>query len=466
METFLKDCRHVELSYEIKKIESDLRSFIYLKQNSSERIKLYINGIIHANNVSLDLLLNHNFSRNSSVKAKFEYKKTMSTFFIRSNISTEGIEILTDSRFRFYPFLKMKIKMLTKKFSPASLRIYLENSDMKKVFKSELKHQNTQIAAFDFQYSFQSMENIKLIARGKYFLNKIEFDFIKRKILNSFVVNFFIEKETIFLATYDWNLEKVDDMINTKIRGKLQSKYNLPKLLYIKEDESSPSMNNTKLIFFYDELEANVTLLTQTVGPDCLENLYLINTNIETIRQGKLQLIGNRTDELGGHLLNINLNDKFISIYMEHNFPTPTSLSIKFDGPWGRVELQGKVFRRNSGYNYWLTFKDTKDKKTEINVEWSSNQHNLKIQAIIKTPLFEEVELLFELKKENRLAFLFLCQGLQTYLNYVKVSGEIIRTPRAIREGSFSSPRQRSGSIKNFKNPLVQKSRLLKEGIK
>ena len=118
-------------------------------------------------------------------------------------------------------------------------------------------------------------------------------------------------------------------MINTKIRGKLQSKYNLPKLLYIKEDESSPSMNNTKLIFFYDELEANVTLLTQTVGPDCLENLYLINTNIETIRQGKLQLIGNRTDELGGHLLNINLNDKFISIYMEHNFPTPTSLSIK-----------------------------------------------------------------------------------------------------------------------------------------
>ena len=117
--------------------------------------------------------------------------------------------------------------------------------------------------------------------------------------------------------------------------------------LYIKEDESSPSMNSTKLIFFYDELEANVTLLTQTVGPDCLENLYLINTNIETIRQGKLQLIGNRTDELGGHLLNINLNDKFISIYMEHNFPTPTSLSIKFDGPWGRVELQGKVFSTN-----------------------------------------------------------------------------------------------------------------------
>ena len=434
LKTFLKECKHVELSYEIKKMGSDLKSVIYLKQNSMERIQLYINGIIHANNVSLNLILNQNFSRKSSVEAKFEYKRTLSTFFIRSNISTDGIEILTDSKFKFYPFLKMKIKILTKKFSPASLRIYLENSDMKKVFKSELKHQNTQIAAFDFQYSFQSMENIKVIARGKYFLNKIEFDFIKRRILNSFVVNLFIENETIFLATYNWNLEKFDDRINTKIRGKLQSKYNLPKVFYSKEEEISQSQNITKLVFSYDDLEANMTL-SQTVGPNCLENLYLINTNIEIIRDGKLQIIGNQTDELGGHLVNINLNDKLISIYLEHNLPTPSSLSIRLDGPWGSVELQGQFFNRVGGCNYRLTLKDTKAQITEINVDWSSNQQNMKMLVIIKTPLFEEVELLFELKKDNRLAFLFLCKGSQTYLNYVKVSGEIMRTQRAIREG-------------------------------
>ena len=432
LETFLKGCKHVELSYEIKKIGSDLKSFIYLRQNSIERIQMCINGIMHANNVSLNLILNHNFSRNRSVEAKFEYKKTLSNFFIRSNISTDGIEILTDSKLKLYPFLKMKIKILSKKFSPASLQIYFENSDLKNVFKSELKHQNTQIAGFYFQYSFQSMENVKLIARGKYFLNKIEFDFIKRNTLNSFVANLFIENETIFLATYHWDLVKVSDRINTKIRGKLQSKYNLPKISYLKEEESSHSLNNTKFIFTYDDLEANMSILSQTVSPHCMENLYLINTNIEIVREGKLHLIGNKTDELESHISYVKLNDKFISIYLEHNLSIPRSLSIRLEGPWGKVELQGEVFSRNGGYNYRLTLKDTKDQITEINVEFASNQDNMKLLVILRTPLFEDVELLFELKKENRVAFLFLCKGSQSYLNYAKVSGEIFRTPSAI----------------------------------
>ena len=73
---------------------------------------------------------------------------------------------------------------------------------------------------------------------------------------------------------------KVHDRINTKIRGKLQSKYNLPKVSYLKEEESSHLLNITKFIFFYDDLEANLTLQSQTAGPNCMGSRRRLSSSV------------------------------------------------------------------------------------------------------------------------------------------------------------------------------------------
>ena len=432
LKTFLKGLKHLDLTYEIYKQGADIESSIIIRKNSLEIVHLYAEGRIQTNKGSLNMRLQYKFSTSGTVEATLEYKRKSATYIIKSNIITEELHISADTKFKFYPHPKLDLRILNKKLSPLTLRIFYENSDMKKVFKTELKQPNTQIAGLNLQYSFNSKNDIKLISRGKYFLNAVEFDIIRTNTSSNFATNLFIENESIFLARLDYSLEKMETMSNTTIRGKLQSKYNLPKITILQEELCSPSLNITESLLFYDDTEAKMTIRSESEMENSFVNLFLINTNIEVFTRGRLKLAGHKTEDRAENILEFQINEKHFSLETQHNLPSPSSISVRLSGPWSAVSLEAEMRNLRGGHSYSLRLQDPGDRVTEVNVQTATHGHNWKILATMKTPLFEEIQLSLEVKFDNPLSFMFNCRGSETSLNYFQASGEFISKPREI----------------------------------
>ena len=359
LKTFREDFKHVDLTYEMKKEESDLKSSISVRHNSVEVINLYAEGLIQTNKFSLIVRLDYNFSGKKTVQATLEYRKKSNAVLVRSKLTTVGIEIVADIKFKFYPHQKFDLRIVSKNMSPASLRVYFENANMRKVLKTELKHQNVQIAGLNLQYGFHSIDDIKVITRGKYFLNAIEFDIIRTNTSNNLATNLFIENESIFLAKFASSIARVDNILKSTITGKLQSKYDLPKVDFIKEELCSGPLNTTRLSLFYNDLQANITLRYEAESEASFENLFLIKTNIDVLREGKVKLIVVKMDEKIQNVFQFKLNDKFFSVDTEYN-TSPRSLTVQVSGPWSAVSLRATITKTTGGFLFTFRFQDNK----------------------------------------------------------------------------------------------------------
>ena len=147
--------------------------------NNKDSVEVLLQGEAENGKHSLNMTIEHSFGRREAIHITSNFKQNSMTLDHSLNIKYGSLELRSSLKARTYDDLSFLYRMKT--ISPNPIKIEVEYHSKGKSLKSEIRVQNSQIAALHFEHSFSSSSLFKSILKAKFLLKKFELEAIKNE---------------------------------------------------------------------------------------------------------------------------------------------------------------------------------------------------------------------------------------------------------------------------------------------
>ena len=381
---------------------------IYAKFNidkDSRSIETVIEGKIDVNNVNVDFSINHNFRGKIPIFGKIEYRTKPEATLIRVGIKYASRDIVVTTKILKESKTMFDFSIESKKFEPGRFRIKYESEEKKKIFKSELKYQNSQIAGCNFQINFKSFHDFLFIAKSKFQQNAFEFDIINNISSELLFVNVFIDNESILHAKYE--KQKAPSLENIKL--KLSSSFEfLHDIDFHGKIINGEEEHITRLQLKLNDFDGNMEIKTCDTMVhhynSSIQNIT-IQTNLNILRRSNIYLNTTSKGNESVQTIHFKINDKYLKVCWDIKFDASmVTLQINIESLKGHHSLNWINSWNNAKHKYNLIFQDNNGKETSMVITYLQQGKRHKLTNYVITPFIEDLELKVEYDEVD-----FLC---------------------------------------------------------
>ena len=379
----------LEGSYEVAFNGENISSNLKIKKDYAE-VEISLQGKISWSDVSLDYRVDHNIGTKQAIHGKIELKRRGSFLNFRSSIKHGSKDIVIRTKYEKIIDPKFDLDIESKGLYPARLRLRYNGKKSKKVFKAELKYQNNQLAGCNFQYSFESSDNLLFIAKAKIQQNAMELDINLKNSSLLLYMNLFLDNRSILLMKY----EKKNEERKNSLYAKLYSIFNflhdfeLNSHSYILENE-----NKTDISLKLNDFDGTINLITNRTTEDSSSIIISISTNLEVIRKGKLEIHSNQFSNKGVKIFKCQLNEKFFNILLKsENSNGLYKNQIQMEGSWGIFLINTEVSFGNQKLEAKMELIDSAERKTKLQTKYHESENKRKVSLTLNTPFTKDIE--------------------------------------------------------------------------
>ena len=381
----------LEGTYDVVFDGENLTADLKIKKDYAE-LKLNLKGKISHSNISLDYRIDHNVGSREAVFGKIEHKRRNSVITFRSSIKHGSKDIVIRMKYENEIDPKFDLDIESKGLYPARLRIRYNGKLNKKVFKSELKYQNNQLAGCNFQYSYESSDNILFIAKTKFQQNAIELDINVKNSSSLLYMNLFLENRSILLMKY----ENKNEHNKNSLYAKLFSIFNflhdfeLDCNSYHLKDE-----NKTAVSLKLNDFVGTLDLIDKSRDQD--SRIILVSTNLDVIKNGKLEMRSSQEFNESIKSINCQLNEiSFKIILKSEKIKELHKYQIQVEGEWGEILIITEVLLGNKKFEAKIELIDSVKRSTVIQTKYHESENKRKLLIIINTPFTDAMEVVGE----------------------------------------------------------------------
>ena len=179
LRTPLQQLLSLDSSYNATREDDQLQFIGTVLCNNKDSVEVLLNGQVGPGKHSLNMTIGHSFGRREAIHITSDFRQNSMTLDHSLNIKSGSLELRSSLKARTYEHLSFLYRMKTISANP--IKVEVEYHSKGRSLKSEIRVQNSQIAALHFEHSFSSSSLFKSILKAKFLLKKFELEAIRNE---------------------------------------------------------------------------------------------------------------------------------------------------------------------------------------------------------------------------------------------------------------------------------------------
>ena len=426
LRTPLQQLSSLDSSYNATMEDGHLQVSGTVACNNKDSVEVLLQGEAENGKHLLNMTIEHSFGRREAIHITSNFKQNSMTLDHSLNIKYGSLELRSSLKARTYDDLSFLYRMKT--ISPNPIKIEVEYHSKGKSLKSEIRVQNSQIAALHFEHSFSSSSLFKSILKAKFLLKKFELEAIKNENMTFAKAEVFADSRRLLYVKTKY-LEGSDQSKETKtFEAHFLTPFDhLPVISFDGAIETEGEKRaSTQIDFSYDGVSTRVTKhFIQNTNGSYHQN-FNTTSDIEIIRKIFWDL---RKDILSDGdervVFDFALNDKNFSVTStaRPSKGPDSERSVRVRGPWGETEFQFEGSQHSGGASLSLAFIDSDGLQTQITGEYRAIGGKRKLTFMASNPITEPLEVTLELEGGSVWRGLLTAEGTESKTEYFHLSG-------------------------------------------
>ena len=393
--------------------------------NSKDSVEVLLQGEAEHDKHSLNMTIGHSFGKREAIHIISVFKQNSMTLDHSLNIQSGSLELRSSLKARIFEDLSFLYRMKT--ISPNPIKVEVEYHSKGRSLKSEMRVQNSQIAALHFEHSFSSLNLFKSVLKAKVLLKKFELEAIRNENKTFAKAEVFADNrrqlytKAKYLKESDQSIERktfevpfltpFDHLPVIRLDGALET-----------EEEKRAS---TRIDFSYNGVATRVRKhFLQNANGSYHQN-FNTTSDIEIIRKIFCDLSKDILAEGDERVVfDFALNDKNFTMTSttRPSNGLHSERTVTFRGPWGETKFQSEGNQHSGGASFSLVFIDSEGLQTKIWWEYRASGAKRKLLFSAFNPITEPMDVTLEVEMGSVWRGLLTAVGTESKTEYFHLS--------------------------------------------
>ena len=425
LRTPLQQLLSLDSSYNATSEDAHLQVSGTVVCNNKDSVEVLLHGEAEHEKHSLNMTIGHSFGKREAIHITSDFKQNSMTLDHSLNIQSGSLELRSSLKARTYEDLSFLYRMKT--ISPNPIKVEVEYHSKGRSLKSEIRVQNSQIAALHFEHSFSSLNLFKSILKAKVLLKKFELEAIRNENMTFAKAEVFADsrRQLYVKAKY---LKESDQSKETKtFEAHFLTPFDqLPVIRFDGALETEGEKRaSTQIDFSYNGVATRVTKQTIQNANGSYHQNFNTTSDIEIIRKIFCDLSKDILSEGDERVVfDFALNDKnFTMTSTTRPSKGPDSeRNVTVRGPWGETRFQFEGSQHSGGASLSLAFIDSDGLQTQTMGEYRADGGKWKLILKASNPITEPLEVILELEGGSVWRGLLTAEGTESKTKYFHLS--------------------------------------------
>ena len=400
LRTPLHQLLSLDSSYNATSEDGNLQISGTVVSNKKDSVEVLLHGQAEPGKHSLNMTIGHSFGRRQKILITSDFRQNSMTIDHSLNIQSGSLELRSSLKARTYEDLSFLYRMKT--VSPNPIKVEIEYHSKGRSLKSEIRVQNSQIAAMHFEHSFSSLSLFKSVMKAKLLLKKFELEAIRNENMTFAKAEVFAENRRLLYMKAKYLVEK-NQSKETKVFGAhfLTPFDHLPVVSLDGAQETEEMSASTLIDFSYDGVSTKITKQIVQNANGSYHQTFNTTSDIQIIRNIFCYLSKDIRSEGDEQLVfDFALNDKNLTLTSSSrpSLGAEPERSVRVRGPWGETQFQFESRERAGGASLSLAFIDSDGLQTQIMGEYRAAGGKRKLIVAASNPITEPLEVTLELE--------------------------------------------------------------------